>query len=183
MKTTTSSFKLLPTLMVAIITVWFAYPAMAASITPTLTLTEVSNTQLNWAFNAAGGGNSGTITTLTPDVWGPTSISAEGVGTSGANGLVRWQEPENTAGSENLVNFIIPAFGLGGGWIITVHSDMISPGGGLPDGQTFPGIGYNIVFVDSAATSETAAVPDTGTTASLFGLSLTGLAFLRRKLC
>src|ERR1700736_6683076 len=34
-------------------------------------------------------------------------------------------------------------------------------------------------FDDDAATAE---VPDTGTTGSLFGLSLTGLAFLRRKL-
>jgi hypothetical protein len=126
---------------------------------------------------------SGTITTLTPDVWGPTSISAEGVGTSGANGFVRWQEPENTAGFENLVNFSIPPFGIGGGWIITVHSDMIATPGAAPDGTTFPGPGFNVVFVDNAATSETTAVPDTGTTASLFGLSLTGLAFFRRKLC
>jgi hypothetical protein len=37
-------------------------------------------------------------------------------------------------------------------------------------------------FHDNAATAE-AAVPDTGTTCSLLGLSLIGLAFLRRKLC
>jgi protein with PEP-CTERM/exosortase system signal len=177
------TLKLLPALMVAIITAWFSHPAWAGAVEPTLTLTEVSNTQLSWAFDAAGGGKSGTITTLTPDVWGPTSISAEGVGLSGFNGFLRWQEPENPAGSENLVDLLIPAFGLGGGWNITVHSDMISTGGGIPDGQTFPGPGFNMVFVDSAATSETTAVPDTGTTASLFGLSLTGLAFLRRKLC
>ena len=36
-------------------------------------------------------------------------------------------------------------------------------------------------FFDSAAASE-ASVPDTGPTFSLFGLSLTGLGFLRRKI-
>ena len=36
-------------------------------------------------------------------------------------------------------------------------------------------------FLDDV--SVTAAVPDAGTTLSLFGLSLTGLGFLRRKLC
>jgi hypothetical protein len=75
MKPTTPSFRLLPTLVVAIITAWFAHPAWAVSVEPTLTLTEVSNTQLTWAWDLAGGGTSGTITTLTPDNWGFTSIS------------------------------------------------------------------------------------------------------------
>jgi hypothetical protein len=95
---------------------------------------------------------------------------------------VRWQEPENPAGFENLVEFFAPAFGTGSGWSITVDSDVIASPGAFPDGGTFSAPGFNMVFVDSAATSETTAVPDTGTTASLFGLSLAGLAFLRRKL-
>jgi hypothetical protein len=185
MKTTSPSLKLLPTLLVAIITAWFAHPAWAVPITPTLTLTEVSNTQLTWAWNAAGGGTSGTINALTPDVWAPTSISgpAPAVGSIGVVQFVRWQEPENTAGFLNQVEIVPPTFGIGSGdWSISVNSDVIATFAALPDGQTFFGSGFNMVFVDSAATSETTAVPDTGTTTSLFGLSLTGLAFLRRKL-
>jgi hypothetical protein len=186
MKATRSpSFKLLPTLMVAIITAWFAHPAWAGAIAPTLTLTEVSNTQLNWAWDAAGGGTSGTINTLTPDVWGPSSISGPTLGSVSPSGSAHWQEPENTAGFQNLVSFLGPNSSFGGpNWSITVNSDMIATPGAAPDGQTIPFtiFGFQITFVDSAATSETTAVPDTGTTASLLGLSLTGLAFLRRKL-
>jgi hypothetical protein len=50
MKTTTPSFKLSPTLMVAIITAWFAHPAWAVPTTPTLTLTEVSNHPVELGF-------------------------------------------------------------------------------------------------------------------------------------
>ena len=38
---------------------------------------------------------------------------------------------------------------------------------------------FDVQFIDKG---DVATAPDTGTTASLFGLSLTGLAFLRRKL-
>src|ERR1700693_724582 len=41
-------------------------------------------------------------------------------------------------------------------------------------------VGIDVTFHDNG---DTAAVPDTGTTGSLFGLSLAGLAFLRRNVC
>lgn len=181
MKTTAPSLKILAALILAITAAWLTEPLFGqAAATPTLTLTEASNTQLNWSWNGAGGGTSGTITTATPDVWLNAAISGEGFGSSGSSPFVNWQEPGST-GFQNQASFLIPASGIGGGWHLTVHSDVIGTGG-IPDGQTFPGAGYNIVFVDSAATSETASVPDTGTTASLLGFSLVGLAFLRRKL-
>ena len=42
------------------------------------------------------------------------------------------------------------------------------------------GVDVFATFHDNAAAAE---APDTGTTCSLFGVSLMGLAFLRRKLC
>ena len=51
--------------------------------------------------------------------------------------------------------------------------------GAPQDVSGFFGFGQNFVQVQSDVDL---AVPDTGTTCSLFGLSLTGLAFLRRKL-
>src|SRR5438270_8963081 len=126
MKTTTPSFKLSPTLMVAIITAWFDHTAWAGAIAPTLTLTEVSNTHLTWAWDAAGGGTSGTINALTPDVWAPTSISGPppAVGSIGVVMFLRWQEPENTAGFLNQVEIVTPTFGIGSGdWSISVNSD------------------------------------------------------------
>jgi hypothetical protein len=114
MKTTSPPLKILLSLIVAIAATCLAQPVCATAVTPTLTLTEVSNTQLNWAWDAAGGGTSGTITALTPDVWGPTSISGNGFG-SGGFVFVNWQEPEST-GFQNQVSFLIPAVGLGGGY-------------------------------------------------------------------
>src|SRR5205823_6138356 len=100
MKTTTPSFRLLPTLMVAIIAAWFARSAWAVPIEPTLTLTEVSNTQLNWAWDAAGGGSSGSIFTAAPfiDSWQPTTISGPNLSIppgSFIHVIDTWTEPED----------------------------------------------------------------------------------------
>jgi len=65
----------------------------------------------------------------------------------------------------------------------------MSPGNGsLNNGDTYVDAGtdssnggfINVTFNDNG---DTVAVPDTGTTASLLGLSFMGLAFVRRKLC
>jgi hypothetical protein len=181
MKPATPSFKLLPALIVAIITAWFAHPAWAVSIEPTLTLTEVSNTQLTWAWDAAGGGTSGTITTLTPDNWGLTSISGPNLNLTpqGITGTNVWGEPErgfvNNAGTSysqtNSTTFA---------WFIQAQSDLAFPFTVEPDGTVVDVAGnFKVAFFDKG---DAALAPDTGTTASLFGLSLTGLAFLRRKL-
>ena len=60
---------------------------------------------------------------------------------------------------------------------------------GQPNGFTFVNVGldttdgvpFDVTFNDNGDTAR--GVPDTGTTVSLLGLSLMGLAFLRRKLC
>jgi hypothetical protein len=69
---------------------------------------------------------------------------------------------------------------------ISVASELFAAGiPGLADGTTdtssftLNGSPVNVTFFDKG---DVATAPDTGTTASLFGLSLTGLAFLRRKL-
>ena len=193
MKTIVITPKILPALMVAIITAWFAHPAWAGTVEPTLTLTEVSNTQLNWAWDAAGGGSSGSITTLTPDNWGLTIISGPNLNQSqpfNISSFIFWAEPgEPGFHNHAIVGYIQDV--VAGLWtIFAVDSDTSDVGITntiYPDGTavdvTF-GLThlYKEAFVDSAAASE-ATVPDTGTTFSLFGLSLMGLAFLRRKVC
>ena len=188
MKTTSPSLKLLPTLMVAIMTAWFAHPAWAGQVEPTLTLTEVSNTQLDWAWDAAGGSTSGTINTLTPDLWGLTPISGPDLNQSNGfniSGHGLWTEP----GDPGFYNLVVVGYGQTFSsffWTISpVNSDTSDTSSGFQiyqDGTAADTGLFKFKFVDSAAASETASVPDTGTTASLFGLSLMGLAFLRRKL-
>ena len=161
--------------MVAIVTAWFAHPAWAGTVEPTLTLTEVSNTQLDWAWDAAGGGSSGSITAVLADQWLNTSISGPTLSAT-VEVVASWAEPED-AGFHNLVDV---AYNQTTWIIVTVNSDVIGTGG-IPNGVTGHFDPFlQIKFVDNAATSE---APDTGTTGSLLGLSLTGLAFLRRKVC
>lgn len=170
------TLKLLPALMVAI-SALVAHPVFGGAIEPTLTLTEVSKTQLNWAWDAAGGGSSGSITAGSADEWLNTSISGPTLGAQ-AEGSNSWTEPEN-AGFHNFVNVAFNQMTTT--WIIvTVDSDVIGTGS-LLDGMASDFGGFQVKFFDNAASSET-AVPDTGTTASLFALSITGLAFLRRKI-
>jgi hypothetical protein len=168
------TLKILPALMVAV-SALVAQPVFGGAIEPTLTLTEVSNTQLDWGWDAVGGGSSGSITAVLADEWLNTSIS--GPTLSGlAEGSATWTEPEN-AGFHNYANVAYTPTG----WIVvTVDSDVIGTGSIL-DGMATDFGGFQVKFVDNAATSE-ASVPDTGTTFSLLGLSLMGLGFLRRKI-
>src|SRR3954467_10546488 len=96
-----STLKMLPVLIVAITAICLTQPVCAGNINavaPTLTLTEVSNTQLNWAWDATGGGFSGSITTGTADQWLNASISGPNLvfpvgGSIAVAGA--WQEPED----------------------------------------------------------------------------------------
>lgn len=72
------------------------------------------------------------------------------------------------------------------------QSNVISDGdfglAGVPNGTPIANVGtdtsngasISVTFFDKG---DVATAPDTGTTGSLFGLSLMGLTFLRRKLC
>jgi len=184
-----STLKLLPALMIAITAAFVTTrPVCAGVIEPTLTLTEVSNTQLNWAWDAAGGSSSGSITAGSTDQWPQTLISGPGlpgipVGSS-VRPLIFWTEPED-AGFRNEIRINYTQITSSSfTWTVAVNSDFLTTGGGNnPNGSVLDVNGrFKVGFDDNAATSET-AVPDTGTTFSLFGLSLTGLGFLRRKLC
>jgi len=96
-----------------------------------------------------------------------------------------WIEPENA----NSVNLFVQRSAA-----ITVVSDIANGinFGAQPNGFTFVAAGtdtrdnvpIDVTFHDNATASEAVhPAPDTGTTFSLFGLSLTGLALLRRKFC
>ena len=68
-----------------------------------------------------------------------------------------------------------------------VYSDVFQgPNNEPPDGFTYVNVGVDTsdgVLIDATFYDLGDPVPETGTTCSLFGLSLVGLAFLRRKLC
>ena len=180
-----STLKILPALMVAITTVWLSQPVFGNGIEPTLTLTEVSATQLDWAWDAAGGGFSGSITAGPADHWGPTMISGPNLNTSFPFSLVAtgsWTEPEG--GFHNVVEVdYFQSTSTAFTWTLAVSSDVIG-NGILADGTTSDVAGYfKVAFFDKGDVASVPSVPDTGTTASLLGLSLAGLAFLRRKFC
>ena len=156
--------------MIAIAAALVTQPMRAGAI-DSLVITENSSTSLTAILN----GNPLTVTFLAPDRW---SIAATGL--SGFGPGQPWSEPD-AAGFVNIVsrNRVLPN-------TLDVSSD-VGPGfTGLADGTTdietftLNGNPLAVTFFDKG---DVAAAPDTGTTASLFGLSLTGLAFLRRKVC
>jgi hypothetical protein len=166
------TLKLLATLMVAI-TALVAQPVFGGIATHQFDITENSSTSLTVLYD----GNPLTVSPGT-DFWTfflPTGFLS-------TVGSQQWTEPENS----NLVNLV--DFGTAITRAGTVQSDfsLLTQLPSNADGAsvlvgTDGGIDVFAKFTDLAGPSE--AVPDTGTTASLFGLSLTGLAFLRRKLC
>jgi len=73
--------------------------SVSASTVPTLTLTEVSSTQLNWAWSTGG---SGTLTDISPDVWQDTTFS--GPTLTGPDSLhYGWIEPDNSSEFNNVL--------------------------------------------------------------------------------
>jgi protein with PEP-CTERM/exosortase system signal len=175
MKPTTPSFKLLPALIVTIITAWSAHSALGSAI-PTLTLTEVSSTELDYSWDAAGGGSSGKLTDSTPNHWLALPISGPTLGVN--TGLTGdWKEPEAPTSQCNIVDVSF----ISGSWKLGVVSEAGFPGT-IENGRAVTSPNFDLVFNDNGD-APVAGVPDTGTTASLLGFSLAGLAFLRRKLC
>lgn len=171
-----STLKVLPALIVAITSAWLSQPAYGVLVTDQIVLTENSPTSLSATLNGSTAGI--TITTPImgfPNVWyvtfsavafGPLTLQTD------------WIEPEN-ASLGNIVT------GFSATHRMTIVSD-VGPNIALavPNGSTVPfgnnladGHLLSVTFNDGGAT-----VPDTGATLSLFGLSLMGLAFLRRKI-
>jgi len=169
-----STLKLLPALMIAITAALVTQPMRAGAI-DTLVITENSSTSLAATLN----GNPLSVEFGFADAW---FIHLAGLGPLFSTQI--WGEPD-AAGKVNFLqvgifNFNLSDTGLG------VSSDVSFPESGLPDGTpdtttfTLNGNPLSVTFFDKG---DVATVPDTGTTFSLFGLSLTGLGFLRRKLC
>jgi VPDSG-CTERM motif len=171
------TLKILPALMVAITAALVTtQPVFGGLIVNQLVMTETSSTSLSATYNNAAL----TVVNTGPDLWTltlPTTFTANGIVPLG------WVEPEN-ANNFNVLS-LIPGVADS---TLSVASDVsgfsgivTSNGSSIAIGHDPNGALIQASFFDNAATSE-AAVPDTGTTFSLFGLSLAGLAFLRRKI-
>jgi hypothetical protein len=165
MKTKTASSRL--ALLAITIAAALVTQPMRANVIQTLVITENSSTSLTALFN---GTTSLSVTNNGADLW---LVDLAGVG---GGPLQLWAEPEAF-----FTNFV-DLFGPGQ---LRVTSEFLTSAPGLPDGTqdttTFT-LNGNPLYVTFFDKGDVATAPDTGTTASLFGLSLTGLAFLRRKL-
>ena len=179
MKTLSLSAKLfqipfLTTLMIAATFVTSTMFGQVAMPTPVITFTEHSDTNLTATYT----NSSGLTTNLTVTANPFFAADAWIVDTSPVvpTGVYDWSEP---GGGSNRVEAITSRF--------FVFSDNFGPGlSSNNEISTVP------IAVDNSTGSsvygifndlgDTAAVPDTGRTASLLGFSLVGLAFLRRKM-
>ena len=144
-----------------------------------LVITENSSTSLSVTYD-------GTALTVTPagnpDSWFIDAVPNITLVIPVA-GRFEWLEPGNTAE----MNVFTQNGGAGG--TFSASSDDLVQGTSPPnDGFTYVAAGtdtsdnipIDLTFHDNG---DTASVPDAGTAGSLFGLSLIGLGFLRRKLC
>jgi VPDSG-CTERM motif len=170
------TLKILSALIAAIIAALLTQPLRANPIFDPLVLTENSSASLTATYNGSPI-SAADITNTGPDSWTvnlPNTVSFTGA-------IVAWNESANT---ENRVFFAVEGDAHN---VLSVNSD-VAGNGSLNNGDTYVNAGtdssnggfINVTFNDNG---DTAAVPDTGTTASLLGLSLTGLVFFRRKVC
>ena len=175
-----STLKILPALIIAITAALVTQPMRAGTI-DTLVITENSSTSLTALLN---GTTSLNVTFNSADNW---TIDLAGVGVK--EGQQFWQEPET---AERIFNFVTTDLGGPGGQqpnlnVLFVTSEQGCPScAGVADGTadtTNFALNGNPLFVTFFDKGDVATVPDTGTTFSLFGVSLMGLGFLRRKLC
>jgi VPDSG-CTERM motif len=169
MKTKTGSSRL-ALLAIAITAAWLTQPAYGVP-SDQIVFTENSSTSLSATFNRSTTGV--TVFNTGPNFW---EVSFTGVA---ATGVVSWFEPENAS----LSNFV---GGSGSNTLdigsensvfspVNANGSNVSFGTNAADGHA--------LFVTFNDNGDVVAAPDSGTTFSLFGFSLMGLAFLRRKLC
>ena len=172
-----STLKILTALMIAITAALVTQPMRAGAI-DTLVITELSSTSLTATLTTSSGTTSLSVGNTSSDNW---TIDVAGVSvTSIVDNLQFWAEPD-AAGFGNQVAFFNVPNQLG--VVSEVGPELTNAlADGKPDTTTFTlnGNPLSVTFFDKG---DVATVPDTGTTFSLFGLSLTGLGFLRRKLC
>jgi hypothetical protein len=143
-----------------------------------LVFTENSSSSLSVTFDGSATGI--TVMNTTPDNWAVNTSSLSFA--EGTSFLAEWGEPE-TAGSKNVIALFT---GDTNNFSVSSETEGAST---VTNGFTYvglltfisDGVPVDVTFNDNGDT--TRGVPDTGTTASLFGLSLMGLAFLRRKFC
>jgi len=143
-----------------------------------LVITENSSTSLSVTYD----GTALTVTQVPFDSWTIDAVPNITLVNPRPNDRFEWLEPGSTAEMNVFTQ-------LGAGGQFAASSDDLVQGSSPPnDGFTFVGAGtdtsdnraIDVTFHDNG---DTARVPDTGTTGSFLGLSLMGLAFLRRKLC
>jgi hypothetical protein len=166
-----STLKILPALIVAIAAALVTQP-MRAGATDTLVITENSSTSLTAILNETTSLN---VLNTSSDIW---TITLTGIGLSSGAPVQFWLEPDGSG----LLNYV--AF-LGFPNQLRVTSEGLSLGlpaldNNTPDTTTFL-LNDNPLSVTFNDLGDVATAPDAGTTGSLFGLSLMGLAFLRRK--
>jgi hypothetical protein len=179
-----STLKLLPVLIVAIITALESQSAFGHE----LVLTELSSTTLTAKYDGSTSRTSVFQQQGFPDLWVVTVSSATFDASFSTSIGTGWIEPENNS----LFNTITAVSNLIDGTATSARVTFLSDtsftthpplandsalnnfGTDIIDGGTI-----NLTFNDRG---DVAAAPDTGTTFSLLALSLTGLGFLRRKL-
>jgi VPDSG-CTERM motif len=173
MKTKTVSSRL-ALLAITITAALVSQPAFGSTITPhQIVITENSSTTLMATFDASP-------LTVTPTPGSPDNWSFSLPGGFLSLGQPAWTEP-----GSSLVNYVDFTLNT----VAIVHSDILpnsifsTNGDGVSVQVGTDLLDGTAVFATFHDRGDTAAVPDTGTTGSLFGLSLMGLAFLRRKLC
>ena len=167
-----STLKLLPALMIAITAALVTQPLRAGAI-DTLLITENSSTSLTALLNGT------TFLTVTPN--GADNWFINLLGISARSGSPQWLEPDAAGFINDVIvdastpNQLIVRSDLGPGFTQGLANNTAD--------TTHFTLSGNLLFVTFNDLGDVATVPDTGTTFSLFGLSLMGLGFLRRKLC
>ena len=161
--------------MIAIIAALVTQPMRAGAI-DTLVITENSSTSLTALLTTPSGTTSLTVTPNGADNW---FINLLGI--SARSGSPQWLEPDAAGFINDVIvdastpNQLIVRSDLGPGFTQGLANNTAD--------TTHFTLGGNFLFVTFNDLGDVATVPDTGMTFSLFGLSLTGLGFLRRKLC
>ena len=167
--------KIILSLAIAITAALAAQPTSAISSVDQVIITENSSTSLTVTLN----GNDITATAVTntgPDAWSvtlPSTVSFDGA-------VYGWLEPDNS-NLANTIDFVPRITSLPTSVnLLTITSDggVLPPGSGFTyfnDGDNVPDGATSFTFKDNAATAETSAVPDTGSTFGLLFLSLIAL--------